>query len=144
MVCKKNWQPKHLQVLQMYLYVPYLDPSVFFFCSIRLFVRFHLFSPIKVNVFPISRYKAYCDSLQKLVLSSWHVWSHQSRSERQQSEAKKKYEEDETKGPQLAGRFLVGNGPNMSKPSIKLGFCWRSFKDVLSLLLGASSCCLGV
>ncbi len=39
------------------------------------------------------RYKAYCDSLQKLTLSSWHVWSHQSRSGRQAEEAKKKYEE---------------------------------------------------
>ena len=28
----------------------------------------------------VPRYKAYCDSLQKLTLSSWHVWSHQSRS----------------------------------------------------------------
>ena len=30
----------------------------------------------------VARYKAYCDSLQKLVLSSWHVWSHQERSSR--------------------------------------------------------------
>jgi hypothetical protein len=41
----------------------------------------------------VARYKAYCDSLQKLVLSSWHVWSHQERSSRHAEEAKKKYEE---------------------------------------------------
>lgn len=42
-------------------------------------------------------YKAYCDSLQKLVLSSWHVWSHQERSSRHAEEAKKKYEEEMAK-----------------------------------------------
>eukprot|EP00434_Breviolum_minutum_P036798 symbB.v1.2.032618.t1/scaffold3937.1/size47920/2 len=64
-------------------------------------------------------YKAYCDSLQKLTLSSWHVWSHQSRSGRKEEEAKKKYEEEMAKIKRLemekANKAASIAGMNMYK-----------------------------
>ncbi|CAJ1431503.1 unnamed protein product, partial [Effrenium voratum] len=41
--------------------------------------------------------KAYCDSLQKLTLSSWRVWAHQSRATRKEEEAKRNYEQEMAK-----------------------------------------------
>eukprot|EP00439_Symbiodinium_sp_Y106_P051145 s2569_g6.t2 len=38
--------------------------------------------------------KAHCDSLLKMSISSWRVWTHQTQSSRKEEEAKKKYEQE--------------------------------------------------